>query len=65
VRLQAAPATLAYAFALAHPSVASVVFGATRPEQVVENVAAVDLLARMSEADLAALSSVGRVEHRL
>jgi aryl-alcohol dehydrogenase-like predicted oxidoreductase len=62
VRLQAAPATLAYAFALAHPSVASVVFGATRREQVVENVAAVDLVARMSEADLAALSSVGRVE---
>jgi L-glyceraldehyde 3-phosphate reductase len=57
-RLGAAPATLAYAFALAHPSVASVLFGATRPEQVVENVAAVELLGRLSDAELAELRAV-------
>jgi aryl-alcohol dehydrogenase-like predicted oxidoreductase len=34
------PARLAFAFALAPPSVASVLFGATRPEQVWENVSA-------------------------
>jgi L-glyceraldehyde 3-phosphate reductase len=58
-RLGAPPATLAYAFALAHPSVVSVLFGATTPEQVAENVAAVDLLARVDAADLAALKAVG------
>ena len=42
-RLGASPATLAYAFALSHEAVASVLFGATRPEQVVENVAAAAL----------------------
>jgi L-glyceraldehyde 3-phosphate reductase len=59
-RLGVAPATLAYAFALAHPSVASVVFGATRPEQVAENVAAAALLARVDDADFAALTRIGR-----
>jgi aryl-alcohol dehydrogenase-like predicted oxidoreductase len=58
-RLGAPPATLAYAFALAHPSVVSVLFGATTPEQVTENVAAVDLLARMDAADLAAVKAIG------
>jgi L-glyceraldehyde 3-phosphate reductase len=58
-RLGAPPATLAYAFALAHPSVVSVLFGATTPEQVAENAAAVDLLARIDPADLAALKAVG------
>jgi aryl-alcohol dehydrogenase-like predicted oxidoreductase len=36
------PAVLALAFALAGPGVASVLFGATRPEQVHENVRATD-----------------------
>jgi aryl-alcohol dehydrogenase-like predicted oxidoreductase len=58
-RLGVAPATLAYAFALEHRSVASVVFGATRPEQVAENVAAAQLLARMGDADFAALAGIG------
>jgi aryl-alcohol dehydrogenase-like predicted oxidoreductase len=57
-RLGSRPATLAYAFALAHPAVASVLFGATRPEQVVENVAAADLLARLGEAELAELRAI-------
>jgi aryl-alcohol dehydrogenase-like predicted oxidoreductase len=57
-RLGSRPATLAYAFALAGPAVASVLFGATRPEQVVENVAAGELLAGLDEADLAALRAI-------
>lgn len=58
--LDATPAQLAIAFALAGPRVAAVLFGATRPEQVVENVLALDLLARLDEADLARLCGVGR-----
>ncbi|HEV7642104.1 MAG TPA: aldo/keto reductase [Gaiellaceae bacterium] len=59
-RLGTAPATLAYAFALSHAAVASVLFGATRPEQVVENVAAAALLERIDASDRAALSAIGR-----
>jgi L-glyceraldehyde 3-phosphate reductase len=58
-RLAAAPATLAYAFALAYPSVVSVLFGATTPEQVAENVAAVELLGSMDAFDVAALAAIG------
>ena len=58
-RLGAAPATVAYAFALTGPSVASVVFGATSPEQVAENVAAIDLLAELSDDDLRSLARIG------
>jgi L-glyceraldehyde 3-phosphate reductase len=38
-------AALALAFALANPDVASVLFGASRPEQIAENVAALDVSA--------------------
>jgi aryl-alcohol dehydrogenase-like predicted oxidoreductase len=38
-------AALAIAFALANPDVASVLFGASRPEQIAENVAALDVTA--------------------
>ena len=58
-RLGAAPATVAYAFALTGPSVSSVVFGATSPEQVAENVAAIDLLAELSDDDLRSLARIG------
>jgi aryl-alcohol dehydrogenase-like predicted oxidoreductase len=58
-RLGAPPATLAYAFALAHPSVVSVLFGATTAEQVGENAGAVELLARMDATDIAALTAIG------
>jgi L-glyceraldehyde 3-phosphate reductase len=58
-RLDTAPATLAYAFALANPVVASVLFGATRPEQVAENVAAAELLNRLGDDDLAELRRIG------
>jgi aryl-alcohol dehydrogenase-like predicted oxidoreductase len=58
-RLGTTPAALAYAFALSHPSVASVLFGATHPDQIAANVAAVELLSRMNEADVAELARVG------
>jgi aryl-alcohol dehydrogenase-like predicted oxidoreductase len=37
------PAALAIAFALAHPATASVLFGATSPAQIAENVAALEV----------------------
>jgi aryl-alcohol dehydrogenase-like predicted oxidoreductase len=37
------PAALAVAFALAHPRVATVLFGATSPEQIAENVRALEI----------------------
>jgi len=53
------PARLAIAFALSNPRVASVLFGATSPEQVAENVSAVDTLASLEPGTLAQLRSVG------
>jgi aryl-alcohol dehydrogenase-like predicted oxidoreductase len=50
---------LAIAFALAGPAVASVLFGATSPAQVDENVGALDVLSRLGEDGLAALRAVG------
>jgi aryl-alcohol dehydrogenase-like predicted oxidoreductase len=45
-------AALAIAFTLAHPRVATVLHGATRPEHVSENVRAVELLDRLSAEQL-------------
>jgi aryl-alcohol dehydrogenase-like predicted oxidoreductase len=53
------PAALAIAFALARPEVATVLFGATSPEQVTENARAVDALAGLDEARLAELGAIG------
>ena len=50
--LDTTPAALAIAFALTNPRVASVVFGASTPEQVAENVAAWELLGRLDETAL-------------
>jgi aryl-alcohol dehydrogenase-like predicted oxidoreductase len=58
-RLEATPGQLAIAFALANPRVATVLFGARKPEQIYENVGAVDLLARLSDSELAELRSLG------
>jgi len=57
--LATTPAALAIAFCLANSRVASVLFGATRPQHVLENVTAADVLARLGDADLAALQGVG------
>ena len=56
--LDTAPATLAVAFALANPSVASVLFGATTPAQLGQNVAALDLVERLDESVLASLAAL-------
>ena len=57
--LDATPVQLAIAFTLANPRVASVLFGASTPEQVRENVGAVEVLARLGEDELSELRSIG------
>jgi aryl-alcohol dehydrogenase-like predicted oxidoreductase len=57
-RIEATPCQLALAFALGGPRVASVLFGATAPEQVAENVAALELPARLTADDLAELRTL-------
>jgi aryl-alcohol dehydrogenase-like predicted oxidoreductase len=58
-RLDTTPAALALTFALANDRVASVLFGATTAEQVIENVRAVELLDRLQPAELAELRALG------
>jgi L-glyceraldehyde 3-phosphate reductase len=53
--LDATPAQLSLAFALRGAGVASVLFGATTPEQVAENVGAVAVSERITEENLASL----------
>ena len=52
-------AALALAFPLTHPVTASVLFGATSPEQLRANCAAAGLLDRLSPADVAELQAIG------
>lgn len=56
--LGATAAALAIVFALANPRVASVLFGATSPEQVAENARAVELLEQLEPATLAELQAM-------
>jgi aryl-alcohol dehydrogenase-like predicted oxidoreductase len=58
-RLARKPAPMAIAFALLNPRVASVLFGATTPEQVVENVSAAEIASAMDEETIADLGKVG------
>ena len=60
--LDTTPAALAIAFTLANPAVVSVLFGATRPEQVRQNAAALAVASRLDEAHLARLRSIGPAE---
>lgn len=53
------PAALAIVFALANPLVASVLFGATSPDQIDQNLEAVELLERLSGEDLTELRQLG------
>jgi aryl-alcohol dehydrogenase-like predicted oxidoreductase len=53
------PAALALAFALLNPRVASVLFGATNPEQVIENVSAARLRSAMDAQTVADLRRIG------
>ncbi len=58
-RLETTPAALAVAFALQNPAVATVLFGATTPAQIEQNVAALELEARLTAADRAELIAIG------
>jgi aryl-alcohol dehydrogenase-like predicted oxidoreductase len=53
-------APMAIAFALLNPRVASVLFGATSPEQVAENVSAVDVVATLDDEAVADLAKIGQ-----
>lgn len=53
------PAPMAIAFALLNPRVASVLFGATSPEQVAENLSAVEIVAAIDEEAVADLRNIG------
>ena len=53
------PANLAMAFALLNPSVTAVLFGATRPEQVTANVAALSVAESLSPDERARLTAIG------
>ncbi len=55
-------APMAIAFALLNRRVASVLFGATSPEQVVENVSAVELAASIDEGTVVELRRIGAKE---
>jgi L-glyceraldehyde 3-phosphate reductase len=54
----ASPSALAISFALSNPRVASVLFGATSPEQVAENAAAVEVKQQLDEATMERLRAV-------
>ena len=56
--LDTTPAALAVAFTLANPRVATVLFGATRPDQVRQNADALALAARLDDAQLGALRAI-------
>ena len=58
-KLNSTPAMLAIAFATANERVATVLFGATTPEQVAENARAVEVLDRLDAASLAELRTIG------
>jgi L-glyceraldehyde 3-phosphate reductase len=57
--LDTTPAVLAMAFALANPEVATILFGATRPEQIRENVAAAEVAEALTDSQLARLRAIG------
>ena len=56
--LDASPVQLALAFVLSNRQVATALFGASRPEQVRENAAALDVLERLTDDDLARLRAL-------
>ncbi len=53
-------APMAIAFALLNPRVSSVLFGATSPEQVAENVSAVDVVAALDDDAVSDLGKIGQ-----
>jgi aryl-alcohol dehydrogenase-like predicted oxidoreductase len=57
--LDTTPAALAIAFALHNPNVASVLFGATSPEQLRQNAAGLEVAARLDDGQWARLLAIG------
>ena len=53
------PAVLAMAFVLTNSLVATILFGATSPQQIRENVAAADVVAALTESQLERLRAIG------
>ena len=53
-----APTHLAFCYALGHPNLASVLFGATSPEQVRTNVESVDVYGSLDAGQLAAITAL-------
>ena len=49
--MEVAPAPLAIAWCLRNPHVSSVILGASRPEQLIQNLQALELAERLSESD--------------
>jgi len=56
--LDTSPATLAVAFALAYPPTATVLLGATSPDQLRENVRAAEVAERLMDDQLAPLRAI-------
>lgn len=52
------PASVAFAFALSHPRLASVLFGATTPEQLRENVGSLDVFRSLDDVQRAQLEQL-------
>ena len=63
--LSTTPAAVALAFPLANADVSSVLFGATSPQQVVENAMAPQLVSSLLPDQLAALRRIGASDKRL
>jgi aryl-alcohol dehydrogenase-like predicted oxidoreductase len=59
-RLGVSPATLAIAFTLRHPRTAATLIGATRPEQIDDALAAVELAKRLTDGELSRLRELAR-----
>src|SRR5215469_11322431 len=53
------PAQLAIAFALGNPSVTTVLFGATKPDQIRSNLAALDLARELTQDQRTRLTAIG------
>jgi aryl-alcohol dehydrogenase-like predicted oxidoreductase len=54
------PAHVAFAYALAHPNLASVVFGSTSAEQLRDNVAALETFDRLDHEQIASIRALAR-----
>jgi aryl-alcohol dehydrogenase-like predicted oxidoreductase len=52
------PASLAFSFALSHPRLSSILFGATSPEQLRENVSSLEVFIRLDDAQRERLGQI-------